>query len=96
MCVVSVWPPLTTTEKVLAHVGVCDLSSVHPPALTGQVVAVIDVNRLGQRVANVTGDRSQAPTTPRTDDLREIAWAAGPAVSRTESADHDAQAGHHP
>ena len=70
MCVVSVWPPLTTTEKVLAHAGVCDLSSVHPPALTGQVVAaltaVIDVNRLGQRVANATGDRSQAPTTPRT------------------------------
>jgi dehydrogenase/reductase SDR family member 1 len=39
--VVSIWPPLTTTEKVLAHAGDYDLSRSHPPALTGQVIAAV-------------------------------------------------------
>jgi dehydrogenase/reductase SDR family member 1 len=39
--VVSIWPPLTATEKVLAHPGSYDLARAHPPGLTGQVVAVL-------------------------------------------------------
>jgi dehydrogenase/reductase SDR family member 1 len=39
--VVSIWPPLTATEKVLAHPGAYDLARAHPPMLTGQVVAAL-------------------------------------------------------
>jgi dehydrogenase/reductase SDR family member 1 len=39
--VVSVWPPLTTTEKVLAHPGAYDPARAHPPALTGQVITTL-------------------------------------------------------
>jgi dehydrogenase/reductase SDR family member 1 len=37
--VVSSWPPLTTTEKVLAHPSSYDLARAHPPGLTGHVIA---------------------------------------------------------
>jgi NAD(P)-dependent dehydrogenase (short-subunit alcohol dehydrogenase family) len=39
--VVSVWPPLTTTEKVLACPGAYDLANACPPALTGRAVAAL-------------------------------------------------------
>jgi dehydrogenase/reductase SDR family member 1 len=39
--VVSVWPPLTTAEKVLAHAQTYDLRRAHPPALAGRAVAAL-------------------------------------------------------
>jgi len=39
--VISVWPPLTTTEKVLACPGAYNLATARPAALTGQVIAAL-------------------------------------------------------
>jgi dehydrogenase/reductase SDR family member 1 len=41
IAVLSIWPPLTTTEKVLAHAGDYDLGRAHPPALTGQAIGAV-------------------------------------------------------
>jgi dehydrogenase/reductase SDR family protein 1 len=41
VAVVSLWPPLTTTEKVLARADRYELSGARSPLLTGRAVAAL-------------------------------------------------------
>jgi dehydrogenase/reductase SDR family protein 1 len=56
VAVVSVWPPLTTTEKVLAQADRYELSGAHSPRFTGRAVAALAADprvmqRTGQALA---------------------------------------------
>jgi hypothetical protein len=95
VAVVSLWPPLTSTEKVLAKADRYELSGAHSPWFTGRAVAALAADpqvmqRTGQALAVVDladeygfGDldpHRRGPKKARDRSLGRATVAPGPAA----------------